>query len=135
MLSKKIKILQVQETCSVRGVSFRHLEDFNFFYNSLASVFGKYRSDFQTLLTLSFAFSCVGCLASLNEPEIIDMALNEYKNATNMTDQVAALAAICQNPGDARSKTLADFYEQWKEETLVCLVRNVKNLFIEQKFN
>lgn len=63
------------------------------------------------------------------------MALNEYKNATNMTDQVAAVAAICQNPGDARSKTLADFYEQWKEETLVCLVRNAENLFMESNFN
>ncbi|KAG0609811.1 hypothetical protein M758_7G015800 [Ceratodon purpureus] len=61
----------------------------------------------------------LGYLASLNEPEIIDMAVDEFKNATNMTDQIAALAAICQNPGDARSKALADFYEQWKEETLV----------------
>lgn len=55
----------------------------------------------------------------LNEPEIIDLAVNENKNATNMTDQVSALAAICQNSGDARSKALAEFYEQWKDETLV----------------
>jgi aminopeptidase N len=70
---------------------------------------------------------CAGYLASLNEPDLIDMAVNEFKNATNMTDQVAALAAICQNPGDARSKALAEFYEQWKEETLVCLVRSIQN--------
>nr|PNR47635.1 hypothetical protein PHYPA_012108 [Physcomitrium patens] len=61
----------------------------------------------------------LGYLAMLNEPEIIDLAVNENKNATNMTDQVSALAAICQNSGDARSKALAEFYEQWKDETLV----------------
>ena len=81
------------------------------------------QSDFLTLIILSFAFLCAGYLTSLNEPEITDMAVNEFKSATNMTDQVAALAAICQNPGDARSKALAEFYEQWKEEALVCLVR------------
>jgi aminopeptidase N len=58
-------------------------------------------------------------LASLNEPEISELLVNEYKNATNMTDQVSALAAPCQNPGDARSQALSDFYDQWKEEALV----------------
>ncbi|XP_024396860.1 puromycin-sensitive aminopeptidase [Physcomitrium patens] len=61
----------------------------------------------------------LGYLASLNEPETIDVAVNEYKIASNMTDQLAALNAICQNPGNLRSKSLADFYEQWKEEALV----------------
>jgi aminopeptidase N len=55
------------------------------------------------------------------------MAVNEFKNATNMTDQVAALAAICQNPGDARSKALAEFYEQWKEETLESFLEHTYN--------
>ncbi|XP_024366624.1 puromycin-sensitive aminopeptidase isoform X1 [Physcomitrium patens] len=58
-------------------------------------------------------------MASLNEPEITELLVNEYKNATNMTDQVSALAALCQNPGDARSQALSDFYDQWKEEALV----------------
>lgn len=67
-----------------------------------------------------FSMLFAGYLASLNEPETIDVAVNEYKIASNMTDQLAALNAICQNPGNLRSKSLADFYEQWKEEALVC---------------
>jgi aminopeptidase N len=61
----------------------------------------------------------LGYLAALDEPETTDLAVNEFKNATNMTDQVSALAAICQNPGDARSRSLSDFYEQWKDDALV----------------
>ena len=61
-------------------------------------------------------------MAALDEAETTELAVNEFKNATNMTDQVSALAAICQNPGDARPQALSDFYEQWKEEALVCFV-------------
>jgi len=69
--------------------------------------------------TLTFLCWVAAYLNSLNEPELTDLALSEYKNATNMTDQFSALAAICQNSGDARSRALSDFYEQWKDETLV----------------
>ncbi|KAG6550913.1 hypothetical protein Mapa_007528 [Marchantia paleacea] len=58
-------------------------------------------------------------LAALDEPETTELALQEYKAATNMTDQFAALAAIAQNPGSARTQALSDFYDQWKHETLV----------------
>eukprot|EP00249_Psilotum_nudum_P020552 c27754_g1_i1 orf=837-3506(-) len=58
-------------------------------------------------------------LASLDEPQTTDLALREYKKATNMTEQFAALAALAQNPGDVRSTSLSDFYEQWKGDTLV----------------
>lgn len=68
-------------------------------------------------------------MASLNEPEITELLVNEYKNATNMTDQVSALAALCQNPGDARSQALSDFYDQWKEEALVSSGLRLENSF------
>ncbi|XP_020115205.1 puromycin-sensitive aminopeptidase isoform X2 [Ananas comosus] len=58
-------------------------------------------------------------LASLNEPELTELALNEYKSATNMTEQFAALAAIAQNPGQVRDDVLADFYNKWQDDFLV----------------
>ena len=36
-----------------------------------------------------------------------------------MTDQLAALAALAVNPGEARDTALAEFYEQWKGDGLV----------------
>ncbi|KAI5066062.1 hypothetical protein GOP47_0018686 [Adiantum capillus-veneris] len=61
----------------------------------------------------------LGYLASLNEPETIQLALNEYNTATNMTEQIAALAAIAQNPGELRTEVLSKFYEQWQKDSLV----------------
>lgn len=61
-------------------------------------------------------------LASL--PEYTELALQEYRTATNMTDQFAALAAIAQNPGKTRDDVLADFYSKWQHDFLVLLLLN-----------
>ncbi|KAK7839209.1 puromycin-sensitive aminopeptidase, partial [Quercus suber] len=53
-----------------------------------------------------------------NSPEYTELALQEYRTATNMTDQFAALAAIGQNPGKTRDDVLADFYSKWLHEFL-----------------
>ena len=58
-------------------------------------------------------------LASLEDSEITDLAVQEYNTATNMTDQFAALAAIAQKPGKTRDDVLADFYSKWKHDFLV----------------
>ncbi|KAH7284500.1 hypothetical protein KP509_34G056800 [Ceratopteris richardii] len=61
----------------------------------------------------------LGYLASLNELEATGLALNEYNTATNMTEHIAALAAIAQTSGDLRTETLSKFYEQWQKDSLV----------------
>lgn len=68
-----------------------------------------------------FCFSAY--LASLNEPDTTELAFIEYKSATNMTEQFAALAALSQNPGQVRDDTLLDFYNKWQHDYLVrCLL-------------
>ncbi|KHF98808.1 Aminopeptidase N [Gossypium arboreum] len=51
--------------------------------------------------------------------EMTELALHEYKTATNMTDQFAALSAISQKPGKTRDDVLADFYTKWQHNYLV----------------
>ncbi|RCV32358.1 hypothetical protein SETIT_6G252600v2 [Setaria italica] len=63
--------------------------------------------------------TCLAYLASLNEPDVTELALHEYKTATNMTEQFAALAALSQNPGQVRDDALLDFYNKWQNEYLV----------------
>lgn len=67
----------------------------------------------------SFLMFLVAYLASLNEPDFVELALHEYKSATNMTEQFAALAALSQNPGQVRDDALLDFYNKWQHEYLV----------------
>ncbi|KAI3421496.1 uncharacterized protein J3R85_012182 [Psidium guajava] len=58
-------------------------------------------------------------LAALDDPECTALAMREYKTATNMTEQFAALAAIAQNPTITREVVLADFYSKWQHDFLV----------------
>ncbi|XP_071918367.1 puromycin-sensitive aminopeptidase-like [Coffea arabica] len=58
-------------------------------------------------------------LGSLSDPEVTELLLNEYRTATNMTEQIAALVAIEQKPGEIRDQVLADFYNKWQHDFLV----------------
>ncbi|RZC57500.1 hypothetical protein C5167_004793 [Papaver somniferum] len=58
-------------------------------------------------------------LATLEDAQITELALNEYKTSTNMTDQFAALTALVQNHGKTRDDVLADFYGKWEHDYLV----------------
>ncbi|KAL3499325.1 hypothetical protein ACH5RR_038418 [Cinchona calisaya] len=58
-------------------------------------------------------------LGSLEDPEVTELALSEYRTATNMTEQFAALVAIEQKPGEIRDQFLADFYSKWQHDFLV----------------
>ncbi|KAJ6341779.1 hypothetical protein OIU78_009851 [Salix suchowensis] len=57
-------------------------------------------------------------LKNIEDKELTELALHEYKTATNMTDQFAALAAIAQNPGKSRDEVLVDFYTKWQDDYL-----------------
>jgi len=52
-------------------------------------------------------------------PENHQVAETQYRNATNMTDQMAAFRAICHHECEQRLSVIDDFYQQWKDEQLV----------------
>ncbi|KAL2525022.1 Peptidase M1 family protein [Abeliophyllum distichum] len=58
-------------------------------------------------------------LGSLEDAEITELALHEYRTAKNLTEQFAALVALDQNPGKTRDDVLADFYSKWQHDFLV----------------
>lgn len=70
----------------------------------------------------------VAYLASLEDADIVELALREYKTATNMTEQFAALAAIVQKPGKIRDEVLDDFYGKWQHDYLVIFQFNSRLL-------
>uniref|UniRef100_A0A0D9XAY8 Protein DETOXIFICATION n=1 Tax=Leersia perrieri TaxID=77586 RepID=A0A0D9XAY8_9ORYZ len=78
-----------------------------------------YTFDHDSMARRALKNTCLAYLASLNEPGTTELALNEYKSATNMTEQFAALAALSQNPGPVRDDSLLDFYNKWQDDYLV----------------
>ncbi|XP_030480896.1 puromycin-sensitive aminopeptidase [Cannabis sativa] len=79
----------------------------------------EYQFDHSNMARRALKNIALAYLASLEEPALTELALNEYRSATNMTDQFAALAALSQSPGKSRDDILADFYNKWQNDFLV----------------
>jgi len=58
-------------------------------------------------------------MATIDADGLRERALATYQQADNMTDRMAALAALRDLPGAARDQALADFAERWADQPLV----------------
>jgi len=58
-------------------------------------------------------------LVATQRPEEIERALQHYREATNMTDAIMALATLSHLETPARDEALDHFYTRWEEEPLV----------------
>ena len=58
-------------------------------------------------------------LLILNTPDVLELALQQYRNADNMTDSIGALNACNNVAGPVREKLLANFYIRWQHEALI----------------
>jgi aminopeptidase N len=83
------------------------------------AVEAEYQATAEQIAARSLRNTCLAYLASDSRAGV-DLALNQYQNANNMTDQYAALSAIVFNGDEELSgKVLTAFYEQWQHEALV----------------
>jgi aminopeptidase N len=80
---------------------------------------GPYNPTHKYRASRALKNSALTYLVSLNEPDLTELAITEYKTAANLTDKVGALVALSQNPGATRTEVLADFYDQYKGDNLV----------------
>jgi len=62
---------------------------------------------------------CLDYLMQLDEPELRIRCVEQFHNASNMTDQLGALAPLINSHGPEGSKALAAFYDHWQHEALV----------------
>jgi aminopeptidase N len=63
--------------------------------------------------------TCLSFLSKLENKDIQQLSQQQFNTAKNMTDQIAALTVIVNNPYSVRQQCLADFYHQWRTEALV----------------
>jgi len=69
----------------------------------------------RALKNLALAF-----LAAGGAPAAADLAAVQYRQAGNMTDQLAALSTLVNDiGGDVAAVALRDFYERWQQDPLV----------------
>uniref|UniRef100_A0A061S086 Aminopeptidase N n=1 Tax=Tetraselmis sp. GSL018 TaxID=582737 RepID=A0A061S086_9CHLO len=63
----------------------------------------------------------LGYLSMLERQEINQEILQRFRDATNMTDQIAALAALMDHECPERGVALEEFFAKWQHEPLVVL--------------
>jgi aminopeptidase N len=58
-------------------------------------------------------------LIATGKEEYISLANTQYRNATNMTDSVAALSGLKNTTHAVRDEMFADYYEKWQKDALI----------------
>jgi aminopeptidase N len=80
---------------------------------------GEYSIDAEAMARRRLKNVCLEYMMQSGKTDAIELSLIQYRTARNMTDKLAALAAICDLPGELRNDVLQDFHEQHRQDTLV----------------
>ncbi|MBU1406003.1 MAG: aminopeptidase N [Proteobacteria bacterium] len=62
---------------------------------------------------------CLTYLVTLEDEGAVQLALAQFAKSDNMTDQMAAFAALAHSARPERRQVIADFYQQWQGDPLV----------------
>jgi aminopeptidase N len=82
-------------------------------------VTGPYSPDAQSAGRRALRNMALGYLMELGDPESEALCTAQFDRADNMTDRMAALAALANSDAGAREGALERFYGAWKHEPLV----------------
>jgi aminopeptidase N len=84
-----------------------------------AAASGPYSPDGESAGKRALRSASLDLLVSTGDQAEIDRALRHYREASNMTDAIAALSILSHLTLPARDQALADFYARWQDEPLV----------------
>jgi len=73
---------------------------------------GPYRIDQASMGRRSLKNICLGYLTELEDEDVRQLCMDQYRTGGNMTDVIAVLANIANNDCPEREHALASFYER-----------------------
>jgi aminopeptidase N len=79
----------------------------------------EYRFDAEAVARRSLRNTVLAYLMQLDNEELVQLCEQQYRQANNMTDVIAALAYLANGEGERKQRVLDDFYQQWKHDPLV----------------
>ncbi|MEM9802615.1 MAG: aminopeptidase N, partial [Planctomycetota bacterium] len=80
---------------------------------------GPYSADRESIDGRRLSNAVLGLLAATGDDDVLQLALQQFESADNMTDSQAALSVLVQHAGARRDAALSAFYERWKDDALV----------------
>ena len=121
-LHESVALIDVERISSARRKLFleiatQHETAWLKLYQSLASDDNAY--SMQAMGRRRLRALCLHYLAALNKPMYIELAKNQFSQASNMTDSIAALSALSHIDCLERIEALSHFQDRWQHEPLV----------------
>jgi aminopeptidase N len=80
---------------------------------------GEYRIDADSIGRRSLKNICLGYLMQIDDQEARRLCADQYAEAKNMTDVMAALALLAGSEASRRQAALQDFHDRWSDDPLV----------------
>jgi aminopeptidase N len=80
---------------------------------------GAYQNDKESIDRRRIAGVLLAYLVALGEPEMTQLAAEQFERADNMTDAQSALTLLVDTQDPARERALGAFYERWHSDPLV----------------
>jgi len=102
----------------IRSLAAELQKDFLTLYNSCRSG-NPYAVNDGKAGHRRLANTCLSYLMTLGAQPFIDLCLNQYRSADNMTDTMGALVPLASCDCSERSEILAELYHRWKHDRQV----------------
>ncbi len=88
-------------------------------YSDCFTVTEDYSLDPAAVGRRSLGNFCLSLLVRLEQRETDELCLQQYRNAVNMTDRLAAFASLVDSSSVDRQDVIDDFYQSWKQQPLL----------------
>ena len=80
---------------------------------------GEYRVEPEAIARRRLRDVCLAYLVTLDEPEVLDLARSQYREAASMTDRLGALRPLVAGGHAGAEEILEDFATRWRGEAEV----------------
>ncbi len=80
---------------------------------------GPYSPDAQSAGRRTLRNVCLSYLVASRRQKGLQLAVEQFQAASNMSDEIAALALLANHDGDERETALQAFHERWKDDHIV----------------
>lgn len=123
-LADQLEFFDPEKIRSVRSAARRqlasaHLDLLLKRYRAAAADAGEFSLAPAAVGRRSLKNFCLQMMMTLDQSQGCDLAVDQYAQANNMTDRLAALTAMVDSKAQQRRELLNDFYSQWKSHPLL----------------
>ena len=101
-----------------KTLALAHHETLLKLYES-TNLIGEYKLDPISMGRRALKGNCLYFLTFIDGNLYKDLPLNQFKTASNMTDEIGALTTLVDSNSAYKAESIKDFYTKWKHETLV----------------